>query len=88
MVVIFFNKHPLFMIWMPGQCISFIEHARLVEDSEDKLGKEEGPTGLTVEKFLFGVEVDKVVMIRPDLKGGRVAFKVMTEGFQSSKDGK
>ena len=38
--------------------------------------------------FLLSVEVGKIVMICPDFKRNRVSFKVMSEGFKGTNDGK
>ena len=41
------RKHPLFMVWTPGQSIGLVKGTRFVDDGEVKLGKEESPASLT-----------------------------------------
>src|SRR5260370_35179095 len=58
------------------------------ENCKMGLGKEEGPVGLSVGKFLFGAEVCKVIVISPNFKGVLVSFKIMTEMFEGTDNGK
>ena len=43
---------------------------------------------LAVRKMLLCMEVNKVIVIRPDFKGFRVSFKVVAEGFKGADDSK
>ena len=43
---------------------------------------------MAARKLLFCMEVNEIIVICPDLKGFRVFFKVMTEGFKGADDGK
>jgi hypothetical protein len=45
-----------------------------MDDGERKLGEEEGPTGLTIGKFLFGTEILEVAMVGPDFERFWMAF--------------
>jgi hypothetical protein len=73
------RRHPLFMVWTPGQSIGLIKSAGFVDDGEVKLGKEEQPMGMSMGEFLFGTKVGKVVMVGPNLKGLRMPFKVVAK---------
>jgi hypothetical protein len=66
--------YPLFKIWTPGQSIGFVVDAWAMDDGERKLGEEEGPTGLTIGKFLFGTEILEVAMVGPDFERFWMAF--------------
>jgi len=59
-----------------------------MENEEHELGKKEGPVGLASEKFLFGVEICKVIMVGPYFKRFQVAFKVVAESFKRMNDHK
>ncbi len=63
--------YPLFMVWMPGQCIRLVLNTRFVDDDELESQKEKGPTGLTPGKVLFCSKVDQICYIAtvclPDL---------------------
>ena len=37
-------------------------------------------------KALFGMEIDEVIVVRPDFEGFRMSFEVMAEGFKSAND--
>jgi len=76
------------MIWPPGQSVGLVKGAGFVDDGEIVLGEEEGPTGLTAGKFLFGAKVGQVVMIGPDFERKGVAFEIVAERFESTDDGK
>ena len=41
---------------------------------------------LTMREALFGVEIDEIIMVRPDFKGFRMSFEVVAEGFKSAND--
>jgi hypothetical protein len=43
---------------------------------------------LTARKSLLHTGVNEVIVICPDLKGFRVSFKVVAEGFKGMDDGK
>ena len=43
---------------------------------------------MTARESLFHTKVDEVIVICPDLKGFRVFFKVVAEGFKGMDDGK
>ena len=59
-----------------------------MDNGEGKLGKEEGPAGLSTSEFLFCTKVSKVVIIGPNFKGFGVAFEVMSEGFKGTNNSK
>jgi hypothetical protein len=37
-------------------------------------------------KALFGAEIDEIIVVRPDFKGFRMSFKVVTEGFKGANN--
>jgi len=76
------------MVWPPGQSIGFVKSTRFVNDGKVELGKEEGPTGLSLRELLFDMEVGEIVMVCPDFKGLRVALKVMAKKFKGIDDSK
>src|SRR5712671_5911637 len=82
------RKHPLFMVWTPGQSIGLIEGTRLVDDGKIILGEEKRPSSLTVGEFLLCSEVGEVIVVGPYFKGFRMTLKVMAESFEGANDSK
>jgi len=80
------RRHPLFMVWTPGQSIGFVESAGFVHDGEVKTGKEQRPSGLTTGKFLLCHKIGKVVMVGPDFEGIGVSFEVVAKSLEGADD--
>ncbi len=59
----------------------------MVNNGEVILGEKKGSTGLLVRKFLFCMEVSKVVMVGPNFKWFRVALKVVMKVFEGANNG-
>ena len=76
------------MIWMPGQSVGFVKSTGFVDNCKVKLEEEERPTGLMVGEFLFGMEVDKIIVIGLNLEWQWVPFEVVAKGFKSTDDSK
>jgi len=57
-----------------------------MENEERELGKKEGPAGLVLGRFLFGVEICEIIMVSSYFKRFWVAFKVVAESFEHVND--
>src|SRR5712671_2024767 len=80
------RKHPLFMVWTPGQSIGLIEGTRLVDDGKIILGEEKRPSSLTAGEFLLCSEVGEVIVVGPYFEGFRMTLEVMAESFEGVND--
>src|SRR5712672_3385440 len=80
------RKHPLFMVWTPGQSIGLVEGTGLVDDGKIILGEEEWPSSLTAGEFLLCPEIGEVIVVGPYFKGFRMTLKVMAESFEGAND--
>src|SRR6266581_4483267 len=79
--------YPLFIVWLPGQSISFVNFAGFWDNFVIKSGQEKGPSGLATCERLFGSKIPEVGMIREDLSQVEIALKVMMEVVECVNDG-
>jgi hypothetical protein len=68
------KRHPLFMVWLHGQSISFIKSSWFVNDCKVKLGEEEEPACLLLEEFLLCVKICKVIVVGSNFENLGVSF--------------
>ncbi len=80
------TRYPLFMIWMPGQCIRLVLNTRLVDDDELESQEEKGPLGLSLGKLLLCHKIDQIRMVGPDFGGITTSLEVVSECMKGMDD--
>ena len=85
---VIFRCYPLFIIWMPGQSVSFICGAWFWDDDVVIFCQKKGPSGLMSCQGLLCGKITEVCMVWKDLHVMFIALQVVAEVFQCMYDSK